>query len=255
MAAKARALDPLERDLTINTNRLAHRGVLAALLLPLFAGCGGGHSSTTPADLTPTGASSSSAPLKQIALRLRGGDDSVHKTTSHTGVVYGKVRPADATVTVNGHHVVVNAITGRFSYKARLNAGGNNFEVIASNPGYRKTVAYTNVDRPFTDSATTPSTSSTPAPARAPKASSGSEERMCGNLPVSRDKTACHTAYSACTASAEPKVRAYYESRGPDLDTIAMRYAKSIWGSSDTWQAAYGGCLAALSDEYDRLYR
>lgn len=77
---------------------------------------------------------------------------------------------------------------------------------------------------------------------------------MCENMPVSRDKTACRNSYAICAATAKTKVRAYYFSKGPDLDTIAIRYAKSTY-NSDTWQAAYGGCLAALTHEYDQLYR
>jgi hypothetical protein len=75
------------------------------------------------------------------------------------------------------------------------------------------------------------------------------------NLPVSSDRFACEDSYTACATSAEAKVKAYYSGSGASLDSIAISYAKGVYGSSGyTWQAGYAGCLAALMDEYTRLY-
>jgi hypothetical protein len=80
------------------------------------------------------------------------------------------------------------------------------------------------------------------------------EQRMCA-LPVQEDRKACHFSYTYCLTTARADVRKYYNGQGPTLDTIAMRYAKDTYGNDYlNWQAGYGGCIAALSDAYDRLY-
>lgn len=85
----------------------------------------------------------------------------------------------------------------------------------------------------------------------------GAESQACGNLPASTDRNACHDSYFSCSLGAKAKVRAYYSGTGASLDTIATHYAKGTYGADPLggWQAGYGGCLAALQDEYDRLYR
>lgn len=72
---------------------------------------------------------------------------------------------------------------------------------------------------------------------------------------MTADRSACHDSYSACAASAKPKVRAYYTGNGQSLDSVATRYAKRVYGSAGfDWQAGYAWCLAALMDAYHRLY-
>jgi hypothetical protein len=91
--------------------------------------------------------------------------------------------------------------------------------------------------------------------ARAARRGASSEATAC-DLPISGDRLICRDSYTACAPTAKAKVKAYYNSTGPTLDTIAESYAKDIYGSSGfRWQAGYAGCLAALMDEYDRLYR
>jgi hypothetical protein len=81
------------------------------------------------------------------------------------------------------------------------------------------------------------------------------EPQMCDSRPVKEDRLACHFSYTYCSAMAEAAVRKYYNGHGPTLDTIAIRYAKETYGSDYLdWSPGYGGCFAALSDAYDRLY-
>lgn len=78
--------------------------------------------------------------------------------------------------------------------------------------------------------------------------------KTCGTWPAA-EATACETAYSVCLVEAEPIVRGYYEETGVTLDQYATSYAEDYYGTSGwSQEAAYQGCLAALFDEYDRIY-
>ena len=81
--------------------------------------------------------------------------------------------------------------------------------------------------------------------------------KACGQY-QSADLTACRDSYRGCAATAKAKVQAYYSDKGPGLDAIAIKYSKGMYGNAEAgflWQAGMSGCLAALTDEYDRLYR
>jgi len=85
-----------------------------------------------------------------------------------------------------------------------------------------------------------------------PTANPHSESATC-DLSTATDRSNCQLAYTACSVDAPKNVQRYYNGDGPNLDTIATRYAHSIWGSSGfAWQAGYAGCLGALFAEYDR---
>lgn len=49
-------------------------------------------------------------------------------------------------------------------------------------------------------------------------------------------------------------VQAYYASNGTDLATAAQRWALTFYTRQGSWEAGTAGCLAALMDEYTRLY-
>jgi hypothetical protein len=110
-------------------------------------------------------------------------------------------------------------------------------------------------------SQTKPETKTTTKTTTSHNAEKTYKQKACGDLPVSTDRAACRDSYAACAASAKAKVQAYYMSKGPDLYTIARSYANGVYGSSEDerllggWQAGFGGCEAALLDEYDHLYR
>ncbi len=74
----------------------------------------------------------------------------------------------------------------------------------------------------------------------------------CNPLPVQIDRAACRVGFAACSLSAERTVRAYYVGTGPDLVTVAHRYAIGEFGKRGDWQAGESGCLEALMDEYRR---
>jgi hypothetical protein len=77
---------------------------------------------------------------------------------------------------------------------------------------------------------------------------------MC-NFDISADERACHDSYAGCKLNAKATVQEYYSGSGPTLDTVALKYAKGEYGSSGyTWQAGMSGCLAALTDEYQRAH-
>lgn len=79
-------------------------------------------------------------------------------------------------------------------------------------------------------------------------------EAFTCDLPLAVDRNNCRLGYTECSVDAEAKVRAYFNG-GASLDTDAVRWAQSYWGSSGfDWQAGYGGCLGALLAEYDRLH-
>jgi len=108
-----------------------------------------------------------------------------------------------------------------------------------------------------TTSAASPSTTTSPE-TRSSDGGQSTESRACDHLPASTDRNACQDSYIFCAADrATAKVRAYYSGNGPTLDTIAVRYARSTYGTSllGSFQAGVAGCYAALLDEYDRLYR
>jgi hypothetical protein len=78
------------------------------------------------------------------------------------------------------------------------------------------------------------------AAARAHDGPASSEATAC-DLPVSGDRAACRNSYSECALSARAKVRSYYSGVGPNLDTIAVSYAKDTYGSSGfAWQSTTG---------------
>jgi hypothetical protein len=88
-------------------------------------------------------------------------------------------------------------------------------------------------------------------PKRAPGV--GTEVAMCNQ--GGTDEATCRSSYSDCAIDAKPKVEAYYNGRGATLDVVGMRYGKANYGSDGfTWQVAMTGCMAALQDEYQRLY-
>jgi hypothetical protein len=64
---------------------------------------------------------------------------------------------------------------------------------------------------------------------------------------------ACETGYATCSARAASAVGAYYNETGPDLETLAKRYASSF--RQPQREGALTGCLSAYMDEYDRQHR
>jgi hypothetical protein len=99
-----------------------------------------------------------------------------------------------------------------------------------------------------TTTATTTYTAPPPAPGPVTKAAA------C-NLHAGRAESRCRASYAACAASAKAEVTAYAGGNAPPLDTLATGYAKSTYGILEaTWRPAYGGCMAALRAEFDRLY-
>lgn len=63
------------------------------------------------------------------------------------------------------------------------------------------------------------------------KAKETYKQKSC-DLSLSRDRAACLDSYAICAATAKTKAKAYYASRGPDLDQIATRHANAVYGSS-----------------------
>lgn len=81
------------------------------------------------------------------------------------------------------------------------------------------------------------------------------ENQACGGY-VGPDLNACHDSYEYLCMYGKVKqtVQNYYENNGTDLSTAAVSWAKDYYTSGGSWQAGSAGCLAALMDEYRRLY-
>ena len=86
------------------------------------------------------------------------------------------------------------------------------------------------------------------------------EAKACGSY-SGKDSYACEDSYTICAGEAQGVVERYYTGEGTSLDQFAESYAKETYvGHADpyedlVWQAGFAGCLAALMDEYDTLYR
>jgi hypothetical protein len=97
---------------------------------------------------------------------------------------------------------------------------------------------------------------STPKPEPAPKPQPvNTEHQACGGY-AGPDLNACHDSYEYLCMYGKVKqtVQNYYEGNGADLSTSAINWAKDYYTSEGSWQAGSAGCLAALMDEYHRLY-
>jgi hypothetical protein len=64
----------------------------------------------------------------------------------------------------------------------------------------------------------------------------------------------CVVSYETCSVGAKRKVQRYYDGNGPTLDSIANTAMRG-YDTVPAREGAYAGCFAALSAEYDRLYR
>lgn len=93
-----------------------------------------------------------------------------------------------------------------------------------------------------------------PAPKPKPKPIN-TEDQACSGY-SGPDANACHDSYEYACVNAQVKqqVQAYCAGNAPDLSTIAKRWAIGNYTHQGSWQAGMAGCLAALMDEYHRLY-
>jgi hypothetical protein len=90
--------------------------------------------------------------------------------------------------------------------------------------------------------------------------SPNSEASTCGSY-GGKNAFACEDSYEVCSIEAPAVVEKAYHEQGPSFDSWALHYAKETYtGHANpfediVWEAGYAGCLAAISAEYERLYR